>query len=62
MSLILRCDAPGCTQKATTWGTLPAGWTMTHNRYGDVVHACASPGHVTSAQNTATRVAISTIV
>lgn len=62
MSLILRCDAPGCASKAALWGSLPAGWTQTHNRYGDVVHACATAGHVAAAQNTAGRVAMATIV
>lgn len=60
--MIIRCDAPGCASKATAWGTLPAGWTMTHNRYGDLIHACATAGHVASAQATATRVALATIV
>lgn len=62
MSLILRCDAPGCTNKAVLWGTLPAGWTQTHNRYGDLVHACATAGHVAAAQATTTRVATATVV
>lgn len=44
------------------WGALPAGWTVTHNRYGDVVHACSTAGHVAAAQATSTRVATATIV
>lgn len=62
MSLIIRCDAPACANKATMWGAVPAGWTQTHNRYGDVVHACATAGHVVAAQNTSTRVATAAIV
>lgn len=61
MSVILRCDAPSCTSKTVLWGALPAGWTQTHNRYGDVVHACATGGHVAAAQATTTRVATGTI-
>lgn len=61
MSMILRCDAPGCPSKAPMWGTLPAGWTLTHNRVGDVVHACSTAGHVNSAQNTSTRVATAVV-
>lgn len=61
MSLILRCDAPSCTGKAVYWGALPAGWTQTWNRYGDVVHACATAGHLASAQATTSRVATGTI-
>jgi len=62
VSLILRCDAPGCASKATVWGPLPSGWTQTWNRYGDVVHACATAGHLAAAQATTTRVAGATIV
>ena len=61
MTFILRCDAPGCTNKATIWGSLPAGWTQTNNLYGDAVHACATAGHVAAAQATTTRVATATI-
>lgn len=50
MSFIIRCDAPGCTNKATMTGTLPAGWTQSHNRYGTVIHACATAGHLAAAQ------------
>ena len=62
MSLILRCDAPACASKAPVWGALPAGWTQTWNRYGDVVHACATAGHLAAAQNTASRVATAAVV
>lgn len=62
MSLIVRCDAPGCASKAAPWGMLPGGWAMTHNRYGDVIHACATAGHVAAAQATTTRVATATVV
>jgi hypothetical protein len=62
VSFIVRCDAPACPSKAVMWGALPAGWTQTWNRYGDVVHACATAGHVVAAQNTSTRVATATIV
>lgn len=62
MSFILRCDAPACASKAPAWGTLPAGWTQTHNRYGDVVHACSTAGHLAAAQATTTRVAVAAVV
>jgi hypothetical protein len=61
VSFILRCDAPACPSKAVIWGALPVGWTQTHNRYGDVVHACATVGHVAAAQTTTGRVATATI-
>lgn len=61
MSFIVRCDAPNCPSKSTWWGQLPTGWTQTHNRYGDVVHACATAGHVASAQATTGRTATGTI-
>lgn len=62
MSYIIRCDAPACISKAPAWGSLPAGWTMTHNRYGDPVHACSTVGHVAAAQATTTRVWTATVV
>jgi hypothetical protein len=62
VSFIVRCDAPGCTSKAAIWGALPAGWTQTHNRYGDMIHACATAGHVTAAQATTGRVATAAVV
>lgn len=61
MSFIVRCDAPACPSKAVMWGALPSGWIQGHNRYGDVVHSCATAGHLAAAQNTTTRVAVATI-
>lgn len=62
MSFIVRCDAPACPNKATMQGTLPAGWTQSHNRYGTVVHACATAGHLAAAQNVSTNAGLATIV
>lgn len=39
MSMILRCDAPACTAKAVVYGAMPAGWIVTHNVNGWMVHA-----------------------
>ena len=61
MTFIVRCDAPACTNKATMWGVLPAGWTQTNNAYGDAIHACATAGHLAAAQATTNRVALATI-
>lgn len=62
MSFIIRCDAPGCASKVALWGAVPAGWAQTHNRAGEVVHACATVGHVAAAQNTASRIALAAVV
>lgn len=51
MSFILRCDAPGCTEKAISAGSLPAGWVMSHNQNGWLVHAHAAT-HLAAASAT----------
>lgn len=39
MSFIVHCDAPACPIRAAAYGGLPAGWVVTHNVNGYLVHA-----------------------